>query len=179
MDVWSWLERLSWLVALLGFPTILYQIVAARRELMRRPSIKVGFQPQDGKFTSSPPQNVEFDVKWDRDEPLSQPLVLTVAGVNVGKRTARNLVWNIDLGPAGIHASPVSKEGFEIRMAADGRLQVRATTLYIHPGIAQTIKLPVQITRTTGDVHLEGTVNMEDFPEVSFTLIGAVRPEKG
>ena len=42
-DLWTWLERLSWIATLIALPFGAYQVHVLRRELTRRPKIVVGF----------------------------------------------------------------------------------------------------------------------------------------
>lgn len=85
--VWHGVERVSWVVAILGFPVAIYQLGAVRdeqrklREEFSGPALKVETMPLSPATTSGA-EILDYH--------------LTLRTTNLGRPTLRNLVWELE-----------------------------------------------------------------------------------
>jgi hypothetical protein len=162
--VWVWFERLSWFVALAGFPFLVYQVRVLQRdqrrladELSMRPKIDFGFLT--GREPAPPPlpREITIEPNWPPGRPASAPVKVTFAAVNIGTRTARNVVFNLQLG--------------------SGEQQERkiARTTDIHPGVFQPFAIDIEIPTGLTELPIQTTASMDDTLPQQFSVTLKVR----
>ncbi len=94
-DAWLWVERLSWIVAIIGIPSLLFGLLA----VVRRPRIAIGFLPMRKaglllRRHERPGDRIEVTAPHTVDAALSDLIQLTFVVTNIGRATARDLLLN-------------------------------------------------------------------------------------
>jgi hypothetical protein len=185
---WFWLERLSWLVALAGFPLLIYQVRVLQRDqrnlakaLTRRPRIEFGFLKDSDENGESLVREIYAKPRWLAGSTVSEPLDLTMAGRNTGELTARSVLFNVKL-PAEI-ASGISfdREGVgDVIRSPNGSIIKPIPITSLLPGVVQTIRIQVRIPARVTSLDIETRVNMDDSQEQYFALTVRLEPpQKG
>jgi len=90
-EAWRWVERLSWVVAILGIGLLVFDVRRGTHELLRQPKMQVGaYSTTTGEFRAAFKRD---DLAWSGDH--SEAVNLSVGIQNIGKRTAHNTVWQL------------------------------------------------------------------------------------
>jgi hypothetical protein len=99
---WIWVERASWVIALVLFPAAIYQLVVLQRdqrrladELTKKPDVRVGLRTQEPGGPPGIDPNLKIAVHWQPDTPMSDVVKLPLSAVNVGSLTAHNVLVNV------------------------------------------------------------------------------------
>ncbi len=192
---WVWFERLSWVVALAGFPFLVYQVRVLLKEqrrladeLSRRPVIDFGFLPDGhdqqlldetarsddhagrpshrlrwpwarrGAASLDPvspvlPREIQVEPNWPSGQDVSTPLRVTFAAVNVGTRTARNVVFNLSFGSTGPDERKIAR------------------TSDIHPGVFQTFPIELRVPSGLAELPVQATASMDDTPAQRYSVV--------
>lgn len=176
---WSWVERASWIVAIVGFPVALgvgiFQLGAIRRELTRRPDLRPAFGDPAGEFVTTTEITVEFRPR----QTLSEPYELRVASFNYGARTANRLLFNY-LFPQVIQpATPLGLPHADGRGSTgrdpDGKLNFTRQHHYLHPQSATADGLLIRIPAKVNGFDLLVAISMDDTPHKVTRLHANVR----
>jgi len=101
-DLWVWVDRASWVIALVLFPAAIYQLIVLQRdqqrladELTKQPDVRVGLRTQEpGELPSIEP-DFKISVIWQTGSPLSDVVKIPLAAVNVGSATAYDVLINV------------------------------------------------------------------------------------
>jgi hypothetical protein len=168
--VWVWFERLSWFVALAGFPLLLYQVRVLLREQRRladelgmRPEIAFGFLPDERllgeilRRASEPgrpqlPKEYTVAPQWPTGQSVSTPVSVTFVAVNVGARTARNVRFNLQFG------------------SGDGAERKIAPTRDIHPRNVQPFTIEIPVPTGLTKLPILATASMDDTLPQQFSV---------
>ncbi len=138
---WAWIERASWIAAILGLVAVGLAILQIR-QLVRRPSLKIGF-PLDpggaGERLVQVSNTANLPVHWPDGVALSDPIELSVVAQNEMKATATASDVNLEVRyppwlephgmgdlkrPPGMDLWSLAKEG--IVLNPDGMYWMRA-----------------------------------------------------
>jgi hypothetical protein len=157
-DTWQWIERLSWIVAIVGIPTLVLGLLT----LIRRPSVAVGFFPlrRDRRLLRSV-QRPSNEIHVPKN--LSNPLTVQLIVANVGRATARDLLVNftfptLTLGqlsvPAGApRAIPHPSLTFPLWAYHID---------HIHPGVHHFSEVQIRGTEIASTIAVNFEVSMAD-----------------
>jgi hypothetical protein len=184
-DVWKWVERASWVIALVLFPAAIYQLVVLQRDqrrladqLTKKPDVRVGRRilPPNSVPGTIPRIELQFVVapQWQEGAALSDVVKIPVEAVNVGNRTAHNVLVNI-VFPKLVHfvAGPAA---VEVRDEPDfdrWRLMFREHPT-IHIGVTMDLAVSVRIAAELANGFPLGVnVSTEDTPYTNSILFVA------
>lgn len=183
---WTWAERISWLVTIIGFPLALLVAVTQFSQLRheqertrleiarmeRRPEIRVGFVSIVNP--SELFQRIRIYPMWfDRQKTLSTYCDLMVRVYNDGNRTAKNLVNTFRLPPrVWIASAP----GYNTLQNASSTWITEPQTIVtqhsaMNPGIQLDYPFVVSVARGLGSFGIPFSIAMEDERAVSGELI--------
>ena len=163
-ETWAWIERVSWLATLVGLPFVLIPVYflwreqrRVRLELTRHPAIQFGFLPDSGGEPPRPlPTELMISPHWTPGHDVSELLPLLLAARNVGKRTARDLVFNVWVPPPP--GQPASENREEIPVPP------------LNPGAIQPFTKKVSFRTGQTELRLMATATMTDSEEQRFEL---------
>jgi hypothetical protein len=101
-DLWKWVERASWVIALVLFPAAIYQLVVLQRdqrrladELTKHPDVRVGLRTQiPGSLPRTDP-NLTVSAHWQPNSNMSDVVKVPFSAVNMGTLTAHNVLINL------------------------------------------------------------------------------------
>lgn len=168
--VWVWFERLSWFVALAGFPLLLYQVRVLQQdqrrladELSLRPEIAFGFLPDERLLSEilrragepgrpQLPQEYGVAPQWPPGQNVSAPVSVTFVAVNVGARMARNVRFNLQFG------------------SGDGAERKIAPTRDIHPRNVQPFTIDIPVPKGLTALPILTTASMDDTLPQQFSV---------
>lgn len=95
VDSWTWVERVSWIVAIIGIPGVVIGLWTT----VRRPKLAIGFFPlrEVGiiRRRSLPSKSVDFKLTFSNNPGLANAITLPFLFVNTGRASAREIVVNI------------------------------------------------------------------------------------
>ncbi len=185
-DVWGWVERVSWLIAILAFvvglPFAIYQLIVLRREqkriaddLDRRPKLEIGFFPiRNENGRNIPSSSLEVKPVWVEGRDLSTPIIFQIACCNNGNRTAREVLYNISV-EAGFELTDLTEDqrkhvirspitGLYTWVQKDDYVHVRdiaafETTVAVHRG-RKTVDYPIEVSYDYGRLDLNLTLKI-------------------
>jgi hypothetical protein len=172
------MERLSWTVALAGFPFLLFQVQALRKEqhriadeLTKAPRIDFGFLPES-EASSAVRKKITVEPRWASGKDVSEPVQVVFVGINVGERTARNLVYNLTLPYAVSQSLPA---GPKTVTNADRSVTRIEEVDNLHPGAIQQLVMELRIPTALTELEVNVAVSMDDTPERQFRLEMEIR----
>ncbi len=164
------MERLSWVVAIVGLPFGVYQVIALRseqrrigQELSRQPNVTVGFFPiGESHGMKTLPQDVDIMATWPPGLQQSRPLDLTIVCHNSGQRSAHNLVYNFTFMP---QVSTVSfDKGSYITNPQDGRRIWAIREDHLNPEDWTTFTAVIMIPAGAPVITISAEISMDDRP---------------
>jgi len=180
MEVWDWIERLSWLAGTIGLVAALWLGVPQLRhirdeqrriadELTSRPELDVGFTLNvPRRATRTFERNaISIAPNWKSGQLLSEPTHLCIVIYNVGQKTARNVYVTTDF-PLGIRTPPNppvgdASGGYIVENRATG-VAVRARQATLHPEQGAVASIELQIPRGTSQIRATVRAAMDDVP---------------
>lgn len=125
-DIWGWVERTSWIAAILGLLVIGF-VAWQITQLLRRPELRLGFPYDPGGRAVHLVQvrdEEEITAAWNRTAKLSDPVQIAVAAVNDGDASAQDMdlevrypIWLVPDGkhelrqPPGVNAWSFFRHG--------------------------------------------------------------------
>jgi hypothetical protein len=162
-EAWIWVERLSWVVAIVGIPSLVLGLFT----LVRRPSVEVGFFPlhRDRRFLRriDRPSNETFVPKKQ-----ANPMTLRFVVANVGRASAREVLVNLAFPTLTLDQVSVPAGAPKVIQHPNAAYPLWAYHIdYVHPGVQHL-----------SEVHLRGTDLLAIIPieyEVSMSDVTAVR----
>jgi len=108
-QAWFWIERASWVAAVVGVLGLIV-VIAQIRQLVRRPKLKIGFpfDPGGNVVHKSDVKDEEtIPLTWTQNALLSDPFQVAVSAINEGDATAQNMLFEVRyplwLVPIGVH----------------------------------------------------------------------------
>jgi hypothetical protein len=169
--LWTSIERLSWLVAIIGFPAAIaglflsyWQLILLRREqkriaaqLAKSADLRVGFvvpiepnlkTPMDDEpieITVAPPVLVDTLDAVGVLQPDGSVIVdVRIATYNAGALGTRSLLWNYVLLPLGVEAVTAGTT-WTARRDPEGPFRLMTTSDHLHPDVVEphTMRLRV------------------------------------
>jgi hypothetical protein len=175
-DGWDWIERTSWLVAVIGLPLGLIQLAFVlreqrriTRELARQPQLDLGFHPVQevsGKRLLS--KETKIKVTWNPNEQYSNPTQVEFHCQNLGERSARNVLFNFVLPIEFAHLTgyDIGKQSgalpiINVTVSADQRPVIVARWDQIHPRDSARIGVIINIPRVS-EATIEAEASMDD-----------------
>jgi hypothetical protein len=184
-DVWKWVERASWVIALVLFPAAIYQLVVLQRDqrrladqLIKKPDVQVGRRilPPNSPPGTIPQIELQFVVAphWQDGAAFSDVVKIPVEAVNVGNRTAHNILVNLVFPK---HVQFVQgAAAVEVREEPDldrWRLMFREQPT-MHIGVSLDLTVSVRIaTELANGFPLGVSVSTEDTPYINSILFVA------
>lgn len=181
-NLWVWVERASWVIALVLFPAAIYQLVVLQRdqrrladELTRKPDVRVGRRTlQPGAPPGTPP-GIESEFKvaahWETGSTMSEVVKVPVEAVNVGSRTAHNVLVNV-VFPRQVEfvTCPAAAEVRDEPDYGRWRLMIREHAS-LHIGVTMDLTVSVRIpAELANDFEIAANVSTEDRPYVTLPL---------
>jgi len=165
-SMWLWAERLSWLVAIIGIPSLIIGLAT----MVRRPKLAVGFLPMHKsgivRRVERPTQSLEMKLAFTLDPNLSDAITLQFIIKNVGRGSARELLVNF-LFPAQMQLSHVSAAGapantqFLIHPRKNQPLWTFSLS-HIHPDDEHFCPTAIRVPKGLTEVGVDVEVSMAD-----------------
>jgi hypothetical protein len=173
--MWKWVDRASWVIALVLFPAAIYQLIVLQRdqrrlaeELTKHPDVQVGLRiPIPGAKAGIQP-NLKIPVKWQPDANTSDVVRVPLSAVNVGARTAHNVLINLII-PRQVKfvQSPAMPEVRDEAEFDRWRLIFREQPT-LHIGVTIDLAVSVQVDAGLGNgFPVLAEVSTEDRPHVT------------
>lgn len=101
-DLWVWVDRASWVIALVLFPAAIYQLIVLQRdqkriadELTKQPDVRVGLRTQEPGQLPAIESDFKIAAIWQAGSPLSDVVTIPLSAVNVGSATAYDVLINV------------------------------------------------------------------------------------
>ena len=157
-DGWLWIERLSWLVSIVGIPSLVFGLLT----LIRRPSIDVGFFPLNRgrrffRMVKQPSNEIHMP------NPNSNPLTLRLVVANVGRTTARELLVNFSFPTLSVTQVSVPSGAPPVVLHPGSRYPLWAYHIdHIHPGVHHFSEVHLLAIRSPSTIPVEYEVTMAD-----------------
>jgi hypothetical protein len=108
-QLWFWIERASWVAAVLGVGGLVV-VIAQIWQLIKQPRLKIGFpfDPGGKDVRKSDVRNEEaVKLAWTMSPALSDSFQISVSAINEGNATAQNVLFEVRyplwLVPIGQH----------------------------------------------------------------------------
>jgi len=178
-NLWVWVERASWVIALILFPAAIYQLVVLQREqrrladeLTKQPDVRVGVRAPEPQ--AEPVIEAEFKVPmhWQADAPMSDLVTLPLSASNVGKRSAHNVLVNL-VFPQQVQLVPGQFPSEQFRDEPQyGRWRVminEVRTLHLAVTVDFPVKVLVPAALATG-FPIMASVSTDDRPYIQTLL---------
>ncbi|GAC1580060.1 MAG: hypothetical protein NVS3B24_14630 [Candidatus Dormibacteria bacterium] len=191
---WHWLERLSWVVTVFGFPlaalAALDQVRQVRaeqerivQELGSRANVFVGFRPVAARHKSigaihhagharnipELPRDTQVRARFCDGAARSEPAEIGIFTYNHGPRTAHNLLWNI-IVPAGIDCAHIKHSHVEYSSDPDGCTRIIRRAENLHPEVVFREGIRVKLPRGMEEFEISVTLSLEDVPTMKVKL---------
>ncbi len=206
LDFWTSIERVSWLVAIIGFPAAIaglflayWQLILLRREqkriaaqLAKSADLRVGFvvplepklkTPMDDEpveITVAPP--VLVDTLDGIGVPLPDgPVVVDVRIVtyNGGDLGAHNLLWNYVLLPLGVEAVTAGTT-WTARRDAEGPFRLMTTSDHLHADVVEPHTIRLKVDQGTTRILIHYSVRSDETRSKRGLLtVRLLRPKQG
>jgi hypothetical protein len=165
-QVWFWIERSSWVAAVLGVVGLIV-VIAQIWQLLKRPKLKIGF-PFDpgGKDVRKTDVRDEESVQlaWTTTHALSDPFQLSVSAINEGDATAQNILFEVRyplwLVPVGQHQLK--------QVPAVNAWTLAIPGIALNPGATHYIRATFSVPQAIFKIH--AIVSMQDAREIDKTL---------
>ncbi len=157
-NAWLWIERLSWIVAIVGIPSLLLGLLA----ITRRARVEVGFFPLRRErrfFRSIERPSKETRVAAFQSEPIKVRLVVA----NVGRATGRELLLNLTFPTLTIEQLVVPSDAPRVIQHP-----VRSHPLWayhidhIHPDDHHISELLVRTPEKDSNIQIQYEISMAD-----------------
>jgi hypothetical protein len=169
-QVWFWIERASWVAAVLGVVGLIV-VIAQIWQLLKRPKLKIGF-PFDpgGKDVRKTDVRDEESVQlaWTTTHALSDPFQLSVSAINEGDATAQNILFEVRyplwLVPVGQHQLK--------QVPAVNAWTLAIPGIALNPGATHYIRATFSVpqAKSKGIFKIHAIVSMQDAREIDKTL---------
>ncbi len=187
-DFWTSVERISWWVAIIGFPVAIagvflsfWQLILVRREqrriadqLSRGPDLRVGFEVPIRAAFVTPADNevVEITVaapvlvdSLDVPTPVQSdnPILVDIKIVtfNAGELGAHNLLWNYVLLQIGVDVVTAGTKWIA-RRDPEGPLRLITQSDYLHPEVAEPHSMRIRIAHGITKVFIHYSVRSDE-----------------
>ncbi len=166
--VWMWIERASWIAAVIGVLGVVV-VIAQISQLVRRPKLKVGFpfDPGGDVVHKSQVRDEEtIQLTWTQNPGLSDPFQVAVSTINEGNATAQNMLFEVRyplwLVPIGVH---------QLKQVP----AVQAWTLVVpgialNPGATHYIRATFSVPKDKNGFKIHAIVSMQDARPIDKTL---------
>jgi hypothetical protein len=185
-DLWVWVDRASWVIALVLFPAAIYQLIVLQRdqrriadELTKQPDVRVGLRTQEPAELPAIEPDFKIAAIWQAGSPLSDVVTIPLSAVNVGSATAYDVLINVLFptsvqlvqGPPGSSVRNQPEiERWQLMFQDKGTLNIGVTM-----DIGVSVRLGGELDRHHG-VALLAHVSTKDRPYVTSELIVRYEP---
>lgn len=173
-DFWTWTERLSWAVIILGFPAAIWQLALlmveqrrVARELTQRADLLVFFEQGADANRKPPifPKTCVVKPEWTGNAILSEPVDLHILVLNQGERTGHDPLFNVTF-PPGIDG-PIGERtlgSLNIQSLVDpaGQLRLIGEQRTFHPGVLLLIAAQIRFPNGILEVPVIVAINVSD-----------------
>jgi hypothetical protein len=156
-DAWLWIERLSWIVAIVGIPSLLLGLLA----LTRRARIEVGFFPlhRERLFFRS----VQRPSKASRVSSSNDPIKVSLVVTNVGRATGRELLLNLTFPTLTVEQLVVPPDAPRVIQHPVRTHPLWAYRIdHIHPDDHHISELLVRAAEKDSNIPIEYEISMAD-----------------
>ena len=187
---WTWVERISWWTAIVGFPVGIaglflayWQLILLRRdqrriadELAKAPRLEVGFDTAEPPEVRTQVEDEELVVTVRQPnlvdtidvEPVpggddTVTIDVRVETHNAGDRTAHNLLWNYSLLPLGVEAATAGTKWLG-RRDTDGPFRLITTSDRLHPDVVEPHGMRLQIPTGIPKVFIHYSARCDELP---------------
>jgi hypothetical protein len=164
-DVWLWIERLSWVVAIIGIPSLVIGLLG----LVRRPKIAVGFLPTrtTGLFrrVKRPSSQLSVAVSHTHETNESDPVLVRLFVTNIGRATARDLLLNFRFPALGLGQVLVQPGAPRPTTHPEHNHPLWIYSIdHIHPGDHNYSDLEIRIPIGLSAIDVDWEISMADAP---------------
>ena len=163
--LWRWIERATWILALILFPVAIYQLILLRRDQERiaaevesGPHLRIAFDFPRGE----PELELHVAPHWEEGEHNSRPEAIDLTWHNDGNRTAHNVMINLVFPTVLVQPQATL---FAYRAAPDGRPFTHERVEAINPGDYSTMRFPICFPRDVEEIGLLVTTSANDRPD--------------
>jgi hypothetical protein len=196
-DLWTWIERFSWLagtLSLLGIVIAIIGIVVTARigrtqiaqvardqkriaeELTRRPALIVGFPvlPASEQVV----QELTVRAHWAPTAILSEPVSIVILTRNIGPKSARDIDFNFTF-PGGFQSPWLGRDptgADNCRLLADGTLRFLRIDNFLNPDTNSECEVQFQIPQGVRNFGIRVTITAQDTPLITNNLVVGVDP---
>lgn len=167
-DVWLWIERASWIAAVIGVLGLIV-VIAQIRQLIRRPKLKIGFpfDPGGNVVHKSQVRDEEtIQLSWAQNQAVSDPVQIAVSTVNEGDATAQNMLFEVRyplwLVPVGTHQLK--------QVPAVNAWTLAVSGIALNPGATHYIRATFMIPKGRQGFKIHAIVSMQDARPIDKTL---------
>lgn len=186
-NLWTWVERASWVIALVLFPAAIYQLVVLQREqrrladeLTKQPDVRIGVRAKVP--LSEPVIELQFKVPvhWQANADMSDVVKLPLSAANVGQRTAYNVLINL-VFPKQVQLVPGQFGAHQVRDESEyGRWRLMITEVpTLH--LAVTVDFPIAVRIPVEFVQvfpITASVSSDDRPYIQSLLFAGDESSK-
>lgn len=157
-DGWLWIERLSWLISIVGIPSLVFGLLA----LTRRPSVDVGFFPLSRgrrffRMVARPSNQIHLP------KINSNPVTLRLVVANVGRTTARELLVNFSFPTLTVNQLSVPSGARQVIQHPASSYPLWAYHVdHIHPGVHHFSEVHLLAIASPSTIPVEYEVSMAD-----------------
>ena len=167
-DAWLWIERASWIAAVLGVLGLIV-VIAQIKQLIRRPKLKIGFpfDPGGDVVHKAEVRDEEtIQLSWTENPPLSDPVQIAVSTVNEGDATAQNMLFEVRYP---LWLVPVGKHQLK-QVPAVNAWALAVPGIALNPGATHYIRATFVIPTGHQNFKIHAIVSMQDARPIDKTL---------